>query len=162
MDWKLIKAEYIAGGTSYRKLAKKHNVSLTTLQRIAIKENWTGLRQQAESKTEAKIVEKVSSTKAKTDIKINEVADKLLNKIAEIIECVDTPVGIKDISTAIKNIKDIKGCKSDADIREQEARIAKLERDAKGIGNDDGKETGVLLIPSILTSIEPPKEEADE
>lgn len=142
MDWNIIKAEYIAGGTSYRKLAKKYNVSLTTLQRISAKENWIGLRQQAEIKTETKIVEKVSSTKAKTDIKINEVADKLLDKIAEIIECVDTPVGIKDISTAIKNIKDIKGCKSDADIREQEARIKKLEKEAE----KEEKDTEIKIV----------------
>lgn len=142
MDWNIIKAEYIAGGTSYRKLAKKYNVSLTTLQRISAKENWIGLRQQAEIKTETKIVEKVSSTKAKTDIKINEVADKLLDKIAEIIECVDTPVGIKDISTAIKNIKDIKGCKSDADIREQEARIAKLQKEAE----KEEKDTEIKIV----------------
>lgn len=131
MDWKAIKKEYIAGGTSYRKLVEKYNVSLTTLQRVAKRENWIGLRQQAEHKTETKIVEKVSSAKSETNIKINEVADKLLDKIAEIIECVDTPVGIKDISTAIKNIKDIKGCKSDADLREQEARIKKLEKEAE-------------------------------
>ena len=137
MDWKHIKAEYIAGGTSYRKLVEKYNVSLTTLQRVAKRENWIGLREQAEHKTETKIVEKVSSTKSNTNIKINEVADKLLNKIAEIIECVDTPVGIKDISTAIKNIKDIKGCKSDADLREQEARIKKLEKEAEDDKTDN-------------------------
>ena len=38
MDWKKLRAEYIAGGTSYRKLAEKHNVSFHTLRKQAAKE----------------------------------------------------------------------------------------------------------------------------
>ena len=41
MDWNQIKSEYIAGGTSYRKLADKHKhegVTLSALRRIATKE----------------------------------------------------------------------------------------------------------------------------
>ena len=55
----------------------------------------------------------------------------MLAKIAEVIDMVDTPNGIKDISTAIKNIKEIKGIKSSADMREQEARIRNLEKQAE-------------------------------
>ena len=40
MDWDKIKAEYIAGGTSYRKLAKKYEVSFDILKNVAVKEGW--------------------------------------------------------------------------------------------------------------------------
>ena len=131
MDWKRIKAEYIAGGTSYRKLAEKYGVSFTTLTRTAQRENWVGLRKQAEDKATTKIVDVVTNNAVDKATNIIDVADKLLKKIEDIIDNVDFPTGIKDISTALKNIKDIKGFKSDADMREQEARIRNLERQAE-------------------------------
>ena len=128
MDWKRIKAEYIAGGTSYRKLAEKYGVSPTTLTKVAGREGWVEARQQAETKKTAKMIEAVSSKEAKRAVDITVVADKLLEKVASMIDNLETPTQIKEISTAIKNIKDIKGFKSDADMREQEARIRNLEK----------------------------------
>ena len=48
VDWKKIKSDYIAGGTSYRKLAEKYGVSFSTLKDIARKEKWTDLREKAQ------------------------------------------------------------------------------------------------------------------
>ena len=133
MDWNIIKAEYVAGGTSYRKLAEKYNVSFTTLQRIAKKENWIGLRQQAEDKTETKIVNSISTKNAKKAEKIIYIADKLLDKISSTIDKMDVidSQSIKHFTSALKDLKEIKGFKSDADMREQEARIKKLQKDAE-------------------------------
>lgn len=132
-DWNKIKAEYIAGDTSYRKLAKKYGVSLTTLQRISAKENWIGLREQAEIKTETKIINVVSSSKASTGIKINVVANKLLAKMEASIDKLPVIDGgtLKSYTSALKDLKEITGSKCDIDIREQEARIRKLEKEAE-------------------------------
>ena len=134
MVWEKIKAEYIAGGTSYRKLAEKYKdqgVTLAALRNVAEKEEWVKLKSQAQHKANTKIVNSVSKKKAAKADKIIDAADKLLNKITELIDVVETPNGIKDLSTAIKNIKEIKGVKSAADIREQEARIRNLEKQAE-------------------------------
>lgn len=150
MDWNVIKAEYIAGGTSYRTLAKKHNVSLTTLQRVAKRENWIGLRGQAERKTETKLVESVSKSKSKTNIKINEVADKLIRKMDATIDKMDVIDGqtLKHFTSALKDLKDITGHKSDLDKKEQEARIRKLEKDAEG-ESPEGREITVIFEGDI-------------
>ena len=133
MDWKRIKAEYIAGGTSYRKLCDKYGVSRTTLERKAKEEKWTDLRRQAEGKTEAKIVEVVSEKNANIDTKYFDLVDKLFDKASEVIE--QTPswnvVTLKEMATAMKYLKECKGVKSEADMREQEARIAKLQKEAE-------------------------------
>ncbi len=131
-DWKKIKAEYIAGGTTYRALAKKHGVSFTTLQRTAKKEGWITLRRQADDKTTAIMVDKVSSKNANTGLKINAVADKLLLKLSETIDSTEVLDGqtLKQFTSALKDLRDIKGEKSLLDLREQEARIAKLQKDA--------------------------------
>ena len=145
MDWKAIKAEYIAGGTSYRKLCEKYGVSRTTLQRKAKDEQWCKLRSQAEAKAETKIIESVSARQAKTADRIISVADKVLAKIEDVLEYVQDTQGIKHITSALKDLKEIKGFKSDADMREQEARIRNLEKQAEA---DDTSKDIVVQIGS--------------
>ena len=132
MDWKRIKAEYIAGGTSYRKLAEKYGVSFNTLKRRAKEEQWYELRGQKEHKTTTKIVESLSDKDAEKAVDIIDVADKLLGKLSELMETmvVDTQ-SFKQLTSALKDLKEIKGYKSDADMREQEARINKLRKEAE-------------------------------
>jgi crotonobetainyl-CoA:carnitine CoA-transferase CaiB-like acyl-CoA transferase len=158
LDWKRIKAEYIAGGTSYRKLCEKYGVSRTTLQRKAKDEKWLELRSQAEAKTETKIVEVTSTKEAKKAVDLFDIADLLADKVREIAETVSDPDSIKKLTSAIKDIRDIKGIKSDADMREQEARIEKLRREC-GAKDDEDNYTGVVLLPPVSADIKPPAED---
>lgn len=132
MDWKRIKAEYIAGGTSYRKLAEKYNVPFGTLRRVAEREQWTQKRTQVAQKIDTKIMETVSDDEAEKAVNIIDVADKLLGKISELMDTVplDTQ-SMKHLTSALKDLKEIKGYKSAADMREQEARINKLIHDTQ-------------------------------
>ena len=68
-DWKRIKAEYLAGGTSYRKLAEKYGLTLAELRHVAEKEKWVDLRAQAQHKTNTEIVKAVGKRNAKEAIK---------------------------------------------------------------------------------------------
>ena len=134
VDWKKIKAEYIAGGTSYRKLADKYGVSRSKLQARATREKWVDLQSQAQAKTESKLVDSISDKEAKKATDIVDVADKLLEKIFEMLDDVDATYNtqnIKNLTSALKDLKEIKGFKSAADMREQEARIAKLQKEAE-------------------------------
>ena len=128
--WNAIKKEYIAGGTSYRKLAEKYKVSRTTLERYAKNEKWAELRRQAKGKTEAKIVDAVSDKNARVNDKYYELVDMLFDKAKEVME--KTPLWqvstLKEMATAMKYLKECKGVKSEADMREQEARIRSLEK----------------------------------
>ena len=132
-NWKKIKAEYIRGGVSYRKLAEKYGVSFSTLRKVASKEKWTDLRNKAGAKMDSKIVESIASQEAKRVDRVNSIADKLLTRIEE---CVDdgsifaVSKGLKDITSALKEIRDIKGMKSELDMQEQMARIEKLRKEA--------------------------------
>lgn len=144
MDWQTLKAEYIAGGISYRKLAAKYDVPFNTLKTIAIKGEWVKLREQAEHNTTTKLVGEIAKKNAKIDDKYFKLVDRLLDKAEEVID--NTPAWqsttLKEMATALKYIKDCKGVKSDADIREQEARIAKLQKDAQ---DDAVKDTTVVV-----------------
>jgi Glu-tRNA(Gln) amidotransferase subunit E-like FAD-binding protein len=131
VDWNILKAEYIAGGTSYRKLADKYGVDRNAVQKIATKEEWPKLKSQAKAKAESKMVNTISSDIAKNSVKINDVADKLLDKIVHLLdelEIADSQT-IKQCTSALKDIKEIKGVKSEIDLKEQNARIDKLRKD---------------------------------
>jgi hypothetical protein len=131
LDFKRIKAEYIAGGTSYRKLAAKYNVPFGTLRRVAKQEAWTQKRAQVEHRVNTKMVETIIENETQKAVDIVDVADKLLGKITEVLGGVTTTQDIRHLTSALKDLREIKGIKSEADIREQEARIAKLQKEAE-------------------------------
>ena len=143
MDWAKIKAEYIAGGISYRSLAQKHNVSFNTLKTIAIKEEWTKLREQANNKATTRMVNVVATENAKIDDKYYRIVDKLMGKAEELVDntTIWQVTTIKEMATAMKYLKECKGVKSDADLREQEARIKKLEKEI----SEEKKDTNINI-----------------
>ena len=164
VEWSKIKAEYLAGGTSYRKLAKKYGVPFSNLKNIAIKEQWTQLREQAKNRTDTKLVENIGRQNAKIDDTYFRCVDKLMRKAEALIDNTEIwqPTNLKDMATTMKYLKECKGVKSDADIREQEARIRNLEKQAKADEGTNEAYTGVVLLPPIAEPIKPPVEDADE
>lgn len=167
MDWNKLKAEYIAGGTSYRKLAKKYEdegVTFDNLKNIAVKEGWAKLKEQAKNKATTKLVNSVANDISKNAKKINDVADKLLDKIVLLLDEFDgiDSQSIKQLTSSLKDIKDIKGVKSDIDLKEQNARIDKLRKDIEADKVSDDKPCGVVLMPPIMPELTPPSEEEDD
>lgn len=163
MDWNKIKAEYIAGGTSYRKLCEKYGLKLSELRSVAEREKWVELKAQAQHKTNTKIVNVVSENNAKIDDKYFRLVDKLLDKAEATINAVDEwhPTLLKEMATTMKYLKECKGVKSELDIEEQRERINKLRREAQDNNQDDGKPKGVILLPIVGDKLIPPSEEDD-
>ena len=129
-DWKKIKTEYITTDTSYRKLAQKYGVSTTQICNVGRDEKWVEQREQFLNKTTAKTIEKISQQEANRAAKIHSVADKLLNKIEAMVDSgrpLDTK-GIRALTAAVKDLKEIQSVRSELDKQEQEARIANLRR----------------------------------
>ena len=147
-DYSKLKKEYLTGNISYRELAKKHGVPFGTLKRVAAREQWTRLRAQTERKMNTKIVNDVSAQNAKIDDTYFRCVDKLMKKAEELIDSTKVwqPTYLKDMATTMKYLKECKGVKSDADMREQEARIAKLQREAMAEEKDN--EIKVIIAPN--------------
>ena len=134
-DWQAIKTEYITTDTSYRKLAQKYGVNTTNIAKKASKEKWVEQRNENANKTLSKTLNAIASTQASRAARLQTVADKLLTKVERLVEngeelLTDTST-MRDISRILKDLKDIQMIKSDADMREQEARIDKLRREAQ-------------------------------
>ena len=151
VDWNKIKAEYIAGGTSYRKLAEKYGASESTLKKKAAKEHWSELRSQAGTKTELKIVDSVSDKNAEDAVSaaslISEAAMNFLKQIAaESIRLARGEIEAEyrtkysEYALALARFKDVLDIKSEKDIEEQQARIDNLRKQAqKDDTNNDKK-----------------------
>ena len=136
-DWNKIKTEYLTSDTSYRKLAQKYGVNATTIAKKASKEDWVSQRQQQANRTLSKTLTAVSNRQVNRAARLQKVADKLLNKIEAAVDDYNMEVllvdrqSLRQITGALKDIKDIQMIRSEADLREQEARIAKLLKEAE-------------------------------
>jgi hypothetical protein len=134
-DWQAIKTEYITTDTSYRKLAQKYGVTYNNIGIRSRKEGWPKLREQHNDKTMSKAVDAIGTKQAAMAAKLYGVGGLLLDRVKLLLE--DNPElladtsSMKDVSVVLKNLKDLMSVKSDADMREQEARIEKLRREAE-------------------------------
>lgn len=135
VDWTKVKTEYITTDISYRKLAQKHGISPTSVYARGGREGWVAEREQYRSKVEAKTLNVASASQASKAVRLQTVTDKLLAKVESILDG-QTPArldcqAMKHISGVLKDIKDIQMIRSEADMKEQEARIRKLEKEAQ-------------------------------
>jgi hypothetical protein len=147
-DWQKIKTEYITTDTSYRKLAQKYGVSHVQIGNVGKQENWVELRRQHLDKTLTKTMDTISKKQVDRAANLVSVADLLLAKVKSLVES-DAEVlsdtqSLKHISGVLKDIKEIQMIKSDADLREQEARIANLRKQAEKEENNSKDVTIVI------------------
>jgi transposase len=84
IDWNAIRAEYIGGGISQRKLAKKYGVSDTTLMKKANAEGWHKMRQKAESKSTAVAQQKTAEAAADNAVIAADIKKALLLRLQRI------------------------------------------------------------------------------
>lgn len=92
-DWKKIKAEYIGGGISQRKLAEKHKVSESTLMKRAQAEHWTDERKQAYQKSTEKALQKVADEASENALILARCRRKLLRKLEQEIDALPDKIG---------------------------------------------------------------------
>ena len=86
MSWRKIKAEYIAGGISQRKIAAKYDVPFGTLQKRARVEKWNTKRQKAEDATVEKVTQKTVEEVADNAVMLQKIKAKLLAKLDSMVD----------------------------------------------------------------------------
>ena len=145
-DWKKIKTEYITTDTSYRKLAQKYGVHYNAIANRAKQEEWISQRNQYCDKTMTNTLEAISDKQVDRAANLISVSDLLLNRVKSLLEMnaevLSDTQSMKHISGVLKDIKEIQMIRSDADMREQEARIANLRKQAE---KDDNQSRDVTI-----------------
>ncbi len=74
-----------------------------------------------------------------------QVAEKLLGRIEELLDRQDglDSQALRQLTASVKDLKDIQMIRSEWEIREQEAKIAKLQREARG---EDKSGPGIVTV----------------
>lgn len=99
----------------------------------------------------------------KVDADYYRLVNKLMAKAEAMIDSTEewSAGSLKDMAAILKYLKECKGIKTEADVREQEARIAKLQKEVEADKTDDEKPYGVVIMPPIMGDLIPPKEDND-
>ena len=86
IDWNAIRAEYIVGRISQRKLAEKHNISVNLLLRRANREHWKQDREKASEKAAIKVQQKTAEMVANNATIAADLKKRLLLRLKRIEE----------------------------------------------------------------------------
>lgn len=145
MDWSRIRKDYIAGRGSYRELSAKYGVPYRTLADRAKAEKWVELRNQSRAKAASKTVEAVADANGRVQTRMQDAAEALMGKVVEGVLAAD-PVdarNLKAYSGVLRDLKEVLDLRTPLDIKEQEARIEKLRREAEKDKDDKNREVVV-------------------
>ena len=152
IDWNAIKTEYITTDTSFRKLSEKYGVHKDTIHRKAKEERWADSRRQQIDITQTKMLEDAAEKEVSRVSRLLDASDQLMDKVVEYMETMrftgfrDTQA-MKHLSGVLKDLKDIQMIRSEADLREQEARINSLNRQAQK--DSDSKDITVEMSTEL-------------
>ena len=151
-DWQKIKTEYITTDTSYRKLAQKYGVHYNAIAHRAKQEGWISQRNQYCDKTVTNTLDAISEKQVDRAANLIFVSDLLLGKVKKLLEAdeeiLSDTQSMKHISGVLKDIKEIQMIRSDADMREQEARIANLRKQVEK--DEDSKDVKVEMTDEVV------------
>ena len=106
MNWRKLKAEYIAGGISQRALAEKYGVPFGTLQKQARLKKWGEARKAAESKAVEKVSDKTAETVADNAVTLERIKSKILEKLEKAVDAYEMG------ATEYKTVKKTRGKKA--------------------------------------------------
>lgn len=105
IDWNAIRAEYIGGGISQRKLAQKYGISERTLLNRANKEKWSDKRKSACNKSVTKAEQKVSNVTSDNAAIAQRIKQKLLIKLEKEIDNLPEQLGSERFTETVKKGK---------------------------------------------------------
>ena len=153
-NWVKIEKEYVTTDASLRELAAKHGVGMSSMNRHSRERGWVAKRfahREAVADKAARLVcAREEEPQANRAARVMQVSDKLLDLCERMSEQEQIqPRDLRSLTAALMDIKEIQMIKSALDIREQEARIASLEKSAAAAEEESG-ETGVIILPEVL------------
>lgn len=149
INWNAIRTDYITSNVSYRDLETKYGVCYRQIAKKGKAEGWGSQRSQHNHKVVTKLLDDDAEQKVSSIERLEAVADKVLDKVEAYIDACD-PTGIdtmslKHISGVLRDIKDVK--RGRKDLEEQDARIAKLRKEAEEEAQD--KEIKVTIVGDL-------------
>jgi len=136
-DYPTIETEYMTSSVSIDELARRHGVPKGTLHKHAKVNDWANKREKKQTESVEKSIQAVDEWTER----IRTVAMSKLEAAWESLEPNDRQ-GLKYMTGATKDLKDLGFIHNSLDREEQMARIAKLRKDTE----DDDKDTSITVV----------------
>ena len=153
-QWTQLRLEYISSSeVSMRGLQKKYGIPFNQIRNRVEQEKWQEQRETLKAESTQKSIDLLADINAEKCTRAFRLADKVMDKLEEVVEKIDAEdeyavKKLKDVTGAIKNMKEIGLFRSSLDQAEQEARIKKLQKDA------EEEETDNTIIVQFASDIE--------
>lgn len=166
-DWTAIKTDFLATGMAYPALAKKWDVPLSTVKKRAMREKWSEqhaqvmeLEPEPEVELEPVMEPEVcyaADMRAERSMKLLRTTDAMVDRIIDALDLIkpEDTYALSVLVRALKDLREMQGLhRSQLDVEEQRARIAKLKSETRISESTDGG--GVLVLPTIEEKLLPP------
>ena len=153
-DWELIKRDFLASGMSYRALAEKYGLSLSTVKKRAAAGHWQeqllALKREEERAAQSRTDKLLELRENRRAVLLNK-ADDLLEKLRQALDQLEpenTPA-LASLARTLKDLRELQGLRKDAlDLEEQQARIEKMRSEIRKTEEEEAP-AGVLILPEI-------------
>lgn len=159
VDWNKVKNDYVKKRMTTNQLSKKYGIPAGTIRNHATFGRWGDDRAKCAEKVNRIFAETVAEQETNRIARFVSTADLLMDRITEGIsngDLLKSNKSLRDVTGAIKDLKEILGLKSDLDRAEQEARIARLKA---VLPSDVDTGGGVLIMPSVAVADTPEGED---
>jgi hypothetical protein len=147
-DFDAARKEYISTRITYADLAAKTGISAKRLRTVGAAEKWRAQRDKIRAQSGQKAAQNIINANAEVKTIVIDAAVKMAKKLTAYLDNYDLDgdgkIKPRDITAALRDIKELLDFKSERDIREQEARISKLIKDAED-KNDADKSVTLIL-----------------
>lgn len=138
VNWNKIRAEYIGGGTSYRKLAEKYGISKDIIARRSKTEDWNRERQKVCDRAKTKIIQKTAEKVSDNAVIFERMRKKALLKLERELDSVLEKEGTERRHTETYFSEEDKRTVSDTTISKLADILALMEKIAgAGFGTNE-------------------------
>lgn len=127
IDWDALRAEYIAGGISYRELARKHKASEAYLMRKACREHWKQQRDEAVNNGIAISQQKTAEINADRATVASRIKLKLLLRLEKEIDALPELIGSESRNSTIEKTVAVKDKKNPKAVVTEKTKAYKLK-----------------------------------
>ena len=161
IDWTPVEADFLATGASYRRLAEKHGVSLSSLKKRAAAKRWQEklleLRRSEELSETLDVWAPAEQRRQDRRTRLLDTSDELLDKLRREMDELE-PGNAKALASLVRALKDLRELqglgKDPLDLEEQQTRIEKMRSEIRRSEEENGA-GGVVLLPPVETAEEP-------
>ena len=127
LPWAAMKQDFIVNGLNYKQISTKYSADYSTIQRRAAKERWVDQKGGYSDVVENSLIQlPKNATIEKAAHKTLCLLDRVLT-YAETQTPMDTLTVCRQAAQTLKDLKDVRN--SDLDVKEQMARIKRLEKE---------------------------------